>query len=52
VIFCVTPSAIFAPTQNYLTVAWSLASSGSHFGTLKQNGMVYHWNDLASELRP
>ena len=47
VIYCVTQSAVFSPTQNYLTDASAFATSGSHYGTLNQNGTVYQWNDLA-----
>ena len=46
VTYCVTQSAIFSPTQNYLTDASAFASSGSYYGTLNQNGTVYQWNDL------
>jgi formylglycine-generating enzyme required for sulfatase activity len=46
VIYCVTQSAVFSPTQNYLTDVSAFASSGSHYGTLNQNGTVYQWNDL------
>jgi len=47
VVYCVTQSAIFSPTQNYLTDVSAFESSGSHYGTLNQNGTVYQWNDLA-----
>jgi formylglycine-generating enzyme len=47
VIYCVTQSAVFSPTQNYLTDVGAFASSGSHYGTLDQNGNVYQWNDLS-----
>ena len=47
VIYCVTQSAVFSPTQNYLTDVGAFASTTSHYGTLDQNGAVYQWNDLA-----
>jgi formylglycine-generating enzyme required for sulfatase activity len=46
-IYSVTQSAIFSPTQNYLTDVGAFATSGSHYGTLDQNGNVYQWNDLS-----
>jgi sulfatase modifying factor 1 len=46
-IYCVTQSAVFSPTQNYLTDAGQFSASVSHYGTLDQNGNVYQWNDLA-----
>lgn len=45
-IYCVTQSAVFSPTQNYLTDVGAFATSGSHYGTFDQNGLVYQWNDL------
>ncbi|MFM7289848.1 MAG: hypothetical protein ACKOHK_07655 [Planctomycetia bacterium] len=47
VISCVTQSAVFSQTQNYLTAVSAFASNGSHYGTLEQNGTVYQWNALA-----
>jgi formylglycine-generating enzyme required for sulfatase activity len=47
VTYCVTQSAIFSPTQNYLTDVGAFATSGSFYGTLDQNGNVYQWNDLS-----
>lgn len=47
VVYCVTQSPFFSPTQNYLTDVSAFGSSGSHYGTLNQNGTVYQWNDLA-----
>jgi len=45
-IYSVTQSAVFSPTQNYLTDAGAFSASVSHYGTLDQNGNVYQWNDL------
>lgn len=45
-VYSVTQSAVFSPTQNYLTDVGAFATSGSHYGTLDQNGNVYQWNDL------
>jgi sulfatase modifying factor 1 len=45
-VYTVTQSAVFSPTQNYLTDVGAFSSSGSHYGTLDQNGNVYQWNDL------
>ena len=52
VIYCVTQSAVFSPTQNYLTDVGVFASTTSHYGTLDQNGAVYQWNDLAGDGGP
>lgn len=46
-IYSVTQSTVFSPTQNYLTDVGAFATSGSHYGTLDQNGNVYQWNDLS-----
>jgi sulfatase modifying factor 1 len=48
-IYCVTQSAVFSTTQNYLTDVGSFVTSASHYGTLDQNGNVYQWNDLSGE---
>ena len=45
--YSVTQSSVFEPGQNYLTAVDAFADSGSHYGTLNQNGNVYQWNDLA-----
>ena len=46
-IYSVTQSAVFSPTQNYLTDVGAFATSGSYYGTFDQNGNVYQWNDLS-----
>ncbi|MFM7244823.1 MAG: SUMF1/EgtB/PvdO family nonheme iron enzyme [Planctomycetaceae bacterium] len=46
-VYCVTQSAVFSPTQNYLTDAGQFSATESYYGTLDQNGNVYQWNDLA-----
>lgn len=46
-VYSVTQSSVFDPGQNYLTAVDAFADSGSHYGTLDQNGNVYQWNDLA-----
>lgn len=46
-VYSVTQSAVFSPTQSYLTDAGQFSATVSHYGTLDQNGNVYQWNDLA-----
>ena len=45
-VYCVTQSAVFSPTQIYLTDVGQFSATVSHYGTLDQNGNVYQWNDL------
>jgi hypothetical protein len=44
--YCVTQSSVLDRSRNYLTDVGAFADSGSHFGTLDQNGNLYQWNDL------
>jgi len=45
--YSVTQTAVFSPTQNYLTDVGQFSATVSHYGTLDQNGNVYQWNDLS-----
>jgi formylglycine-generating enzyme required for sulfatase activity len=45
-VYCVTQSAVFSPTQSYLTDVGQFSATVSYYGTLDQNGNVYQWNDL------
>lgn len=44
--YTVTQSTEFSAGQNYLTEVDAFAGSSSYYGTLGQNGNVYHLNDL------
>lgn len=44
--YTVTQSTTFTTGQNYLTEVDAFSGSSSYYGTLGQNGNVYHLNDL------
>jgi formylglycine-generating enzyme len=44
--YAVTQSTAFSASQNYLTDVDAFSGSSSYYGTLGQNGNVYHLNDL------